>query len=165
MRRGPVQPASGVGGAIRVQNVIPHNIHFIWVGAATLPDWARANIAQFRELNPDYDIRLHGEEVLLPQYQRLYSCDLLPAQRSDLLRLSALRRYGGWYWDVDFLPFRPLADIERAFDLDGSRMWISRQAGNMNPRWTHGNSPLAAAPDWPGWELIDRILVGRQPPV
>jgi hypothetical protein len=27
--------------------------------------------------------------------------------------------HGGWYFDTDFWPFRPLDDIERAFMLDG----------------------------------------------
>ena len=58
-----------------------------------MPDWAERNIAEFRRLNKRHKIMLHGSDVLLEQYRVMY--DALPetalAQRSDLLRLSALQ--------------------------------------------------------------------------
>jgi len=45
---------------------IPKIIHFFWTGPA-MPEWAERNIQEFRRLNPDHEIRIHGEEVILPE--------------------------------------------------------------------------------------------------
>jgi len=145
--------------------VIPKLIHFVWVGEAPMPDWAARNIESFRALNPGHQVLVHGGEALTEPYRRLYAPATAPSMQSDLLRLSALRTHGGWYWDVDFVPFRPLADLELAYGLDGRTMFISRQQGNRNPAWTHAAAPLACGPEWPGWPLLDGILAGRRPPL
>lgn len=121
-----------------------------------MPEWAAANIDQFRRLNPDYDIRVHGKEVLLSCFETLYAGMTLPAMKSDLLRLSALKRYGGWYFDVDFWPFRSLDDAVNAFGIDGRRLFISGQRNNKNPRYAIAATPLAIAADNGG--VMDMII-------
>ncbi|GAH53767.1 unnamed protein product, partial [marine sediment metagenome] len=76
--------------------MIPKRIHFVWIGPAEMPDWGRRNIEEFQRLNPEHEITLHGEEILLPQYREVYNRRTIPANKSDLLRYSALERFGGW---------------------------------------------------------------------
>ena len=144
--------------------MIPNILHFIWFGPAPMPSWARSNLDRFRALNPDYEVLFHGEEVLLDKYRAVYDRIDAPSSRSDLLRYSALQRHGGWYWDLDFVPFRPVADIVRAFQLDGSTMFASRQANQRNPKLDYAATPLAATSDWSGWEAVDRIVFARAEP-
>jgi hypothetical protein len=114
---------------------------------------------EFRRLNPHYEIRLHTDAER-PQDERLAELfdqtDLHLSTRSDLLRYDILYREGGWYFDVDYWPLRPLDDAERAFCLDGRRVFASRM---NNPRINNGM--LACGPGAPGLgRVIDLCLVG-----
>ena len=111
---------------------IPNVIHFVWLGPA-MPDWAQLNIERFRALNfGRYEVVTHGEEILLDRYRPGYEAvagQHVWARRSDLLRASALqdpRWGGGWYFDTDCCPFRPLADIEQNFDLSTGFFLVRR---------------------------------------
>ncbi len=99
--------------------MIPRLIHFVWVGRP-VPDWAKENMRIFAQINPDYQVKLHGEDVLLECFQHAYervgeNPGHRYARQADVLRVCALLRYGGWYFDCDFLPFRPLDDLYRAY--------------------------------------------------
>lgn len=124
--------------------MIPKIIHFVWIGC-DMPDWVERNINEFKRLNPAYRVMIHGEEVLLSPLRKIYDNCSYIASKSDLLRYSALRKFGGWYFDTDFWPFRPLDDIVNAYGLDGFRMLISRQAGNYNLQNIYANAPLAVS--------------------
>jgi len=96
-------------------HTIPRVVHFVWVGPE-MPDYARYNIARFQALNPAYLFLTHGEDMLLPGFRSAYeriagahAC----ARKSDLIRVTALVRFGGWYFDCDFLPLRPIDEIYR----------------------------------------------------
>jgi hypothetical protein len=120
--------------------MIPKLIHFVWIGSP-LPDWAARNIEEFRRLNPDHQVRLHGEEAAPKRFAAQYAAAEHPSTRSDLIRYELLAAQGGWYFDVDYWPVRPVADIERAYLLDGGRLFA---AWMNNPRIN--NSVLACAP-------------------
>lgn len=92
----------------------PKILHFVWIGPHSLPEWADYNIRRFAKLNPDYRIMLHGTEILTDDFRLAY--DRVEgehewARRSDVLRICALLKYGGWYFDCDFLPIRPVHKI------------------------------------------------------
>jgi len=129
-----------------------------------MPAWAEANLERFRELNPEFEVAVHGEGALLPKYEPIYRQLECASSRSDLLRYSVLQQHGGWYFDLDFYPMRPLADAVRAYELSGDTMFVSRQAGQKNPALVYANAPLAAETDWAGWELIDEIILSGKPP-
>lgn len=88
---------------------IPKSIHFVWLGGAPLPDYARANIAKCRELHPDFRIEVWSEDRLdfdarfpkaayeLRQWSRA----------SNYFRMQVLERHGGIYLDVDMETVRP----------------------------------------------------------
>lgn len=93
--------------------MIPKHLHFVWIGGK-VPWWADRNMQRFRELNPDFEFTLHNDSVLLNCFRHAYfrvKGEHLYSRRSDLLRLSALMRFGGWYFDCDFLPIRPLSEL------------------------------------------------------
>jgi hypothetical protein len=136
------------------EQVIEKNIHFVWIGG-DMPEWAKCNINEFRRLNPDYHVMIHGEEALLPSLVPVYQKLTDIRQKSDLLRLSVLKTFGGWYFDTDFWPLRSCDDAERSFGVDGSRLFLSKQQGNRNPRLDIANAPMAAAKDSP---VIDELV-------
>jgi len=141
---------------------LPKIISFVWCGSV-MPDWARRNIDEFRRLNPDHDIRIHGEEVLLPELQSAFDQAQGWSSKSDPLRYSALKRFGGWYFDVDFWPLRPLDDAVRAWEIDGQRMFISKQQGHSaGDRLPFNAAACAAATDSPGLDLLISMCVARK---
>jgi len=137
--------------------MIPRVIHFVWFGRE-MPGWAAANIDEFRRLNPTYEIIVHGEDALAEQYREMYDSLEHPAEKSDLLRYSILQQHGGWYFDVDIFPMRPLDDVVRAWALDGERMYLGQQFREGSISWLNG-AVLAVTRDWPGWEALNRMLM------
>ncbi len=131
--------------------MIPKIIHFVWIGSP-LPDWAARNMQEFARLNPDHEIRLHTDDVAPPRFAEAYGSAEHPSTRSDLIRYDRLACEGGWYFDVDYWPIRPLADAERAFDLDGRRLFAARM---NNPRINNGVLACGA-----GCEAIEQIAQG-----
>jgi hypothetical protein len=135
--------------------MIPKIIHFVWIGSE-LPTWAVGNIHQFTRLNPNYEIRIHGEEVLLPELADAYELAMDLSSKADLLRYSALSLYGGWYFDVDFWPLRPLDDAVRAWELTGDKLFLSRQQGHLCDKLPFANGMLACKTESHGLaDIID----------
>lgn len=92
---------------------IPKLIHFVWLGPP-IPKWAMDNVDRFAKLNPDFIVRVHDEGRLLPALRPIYNAiqgEHLWSRRSDIVRVCALLRYGGWYSDIDMLFIRPLSDV------------------------------------------------------
>jgi len=141
--------------------MIPKTIHFIWAGP-DCPEWARRNVKMFTDFNPAFAVQWHGEEVLLQCFRHAYNRidgEHAWARRADVLRVCTLLRYGGWYWDVDFLPIRPLADLHRVyreFCRDGrQRMFLTQCAHHHETGDTIiANGVIAAEPNDPMLALI-----------
>ena len=99
--------------------LIPRTLHFVWIGSPT-PSDVSARIERWAALNPDYEIRLWGDEDVrssdLSNVERAYACESW-AQTADLLRYSIVSKYGGIYLDSDMEPLRPLSTIEIRCDL------------------------------------------------
>ncbi len=138
--------------------MIPKIIHFCWHDPANLPEYARYNLQRFRELNPDYDVMLHGPDCLLPKYAKAAANAPEPDRTSDLWRYSILQTYGGWWFDLDYLPFRPVADIVRAYGLDGSKFFVTEQYHQKNPTLTTAAGVIGACVDSPVWSKIDAAI-------
>jgi hypothetical protein len=97
---------------------IPHMIHFVWVGPA-MPDYAKQIVAMWRKMNPTFVVMVHGEDALLPELRPGYDAitgEHEWSRKSDLLRLSVLDKFGGWYFDCDFVPLRPLGELYELYD-------------------------------------------------
>lgn len=132
--------------------MIPKLIHFVWLDSP-LPEWAERNIAEFRRLNPEHEIRVHGADAICDEFRRHATPGEHPSTRSDLIRYGILERDGGWYFDVDYWPVRPVADIERAYGLDGSQLFA---AWMNNPRINNG--VLGCGPGLPLWRTMAKWI-------
>lgn len=141
---------------------IPKILHFVWIGGE-MPAWGKANIAEFKRLNPDFQIMIHGEEILNPifrrHWDRINHPDHALAIRADLLRLSALMRDGGWFFDVDFWPLVSIKEMCKSFDDSYGKMIIFTD--KEKDIWANGI--LACKSDDTGLSiLIDEILIQKK---
>lgn len=99
--------------------MIPRLIHFIWLGSP-LPVWAKENIDSFKKHNPTWTFILWTDDKeLLPEYREQWNrCKPNSSQQGDLLRLSILQKYSGWYSDVDCRCFAPLDSLYETLPND-----------------------------------------------
>ena len=90
--------------------MIPRIIHQVWVGPNPLPQEFVRYRESWRRHHPDWEMRLWTEENLPTDlvrkevYERLRN----PAERSDIIRLEVLYRFGGVYVDTDVECLRPI---------------------------------------------------------
>jgi len=145
--------------------MIPHILNFVWIGSE-VPPWVAHNLDHWRQLNPNFEFRLRGEGCLDDRYQKAYHfaksgisssrkdhpdlCTL-----SDLIRLSALRKEGGWYIDCDFVPLRPWEDLYRDYQLLPGCF--------LTQQWMEGpkrinNGIIGITKDSPAWAWIDQYV-------
>ena len=92
---------------------IPRTIHQIWVGPDPVPDEFQPYIKSWKKHHPGWDHILWTEKNLLDDPVRTEVLDRLrsPVERSDMLRLELLYRFGGVYVDTDLECLRPLDDV------------------------------------------------------
>lgn len=92
---------------------VPKILHFVWVGDQSL----RPNgcIDSWRRLNPDYDVRVWGNEELVGRswingrhMREMAGHELCGV--ADLMRYEILYEHGGIALDADSACIRPLAD-------------------------------------------------------
>jgi inositol phosphorylceramide mannosyltransferase catalytic subunit len=163
--------------------LIPRVFHQVWVGPHPLPDKFAGYRQTWLDHNPGWELRLWTEDNLpkglrRPEvYQRIRS----PAERSDMLRLELLYRYGGVYVDTDFECFRSLepliedvdffvADIERGrvnnaiIGAVAGHPILDRALNEIRPREFFGYDKEAAGPlfldrllkDYPGVKVFEK---------
>ena len=135
-------------------------INFIWIGSQ-LPDWADANIKEFVRLNPDYEVNVYGDKVLLPEYKELYGKIKYNESKADLLRYSVLQQFGGWYFDVDFWPLRPIQDIIDEYNITDETFFLTKQQWN-NPKLPYANAVLYS--DKYNWDNINKEILKIKDP-
>lgn len=89
---------------------IPSKIFFYWDGPNMSSTYER-NIEHVRILNSDWDVKVVDDNFCLPileknfpEYVSLYKKIVIPAAKSDIMRLALLYEYGGWYIDCDMRP-------------------------------------------------------------
>lgn len=105
---------------------IPALAHFLWLGGP-VPKMVRDNIDRFRQLHPDWDVRLWlGVPPGMPDdlMQALYSTHEL-CMRADIIRLWLLHENGGVYLDGDIFALRSFDELRghesfAAFRLHGT---------------------------------------------
>jgi mannosyltransferase OCH1-like enzyme len=131
---------------------IPRLIHQIWLGPNPPAEHEAAYRASWQRLHPDWQVRLWREGDLPLDCRRpeVYERLRHPAERSDILRLELLWRYGGVYVDTDFEARQPLDPL-----LEGVELFV----GDMKPGRTN-NAIIGAVRGHP---LVDRALSGLRP--
>lgn len=104
---------------------IPDIIHFVWIKDFNqAPSYAATNILSFKDLNPEFKIMLWDESKVLRLMTKrekwhYHCCDML-IKKADFARMIVLREYGGYYFDCDIEPSKPLRELKtgRAFSSD-----------------------------------------------
>lgn len=92
---------------------IPKIIHYVWVGRKPLPEPTRLLIEGWRRLNPDFAIRVWGNDDLdmsVPFVRNAFRMGYW-SRVSDYVRNDAMRCYGGIYLDTDVEAVRPFAPL------------------------------------------------------
>ena len=137
--------------------MLPMQIHFVWLGP--MPRWVVLNLIRFRELNPYHWIRVQrSDRELLPRYRERYDQATTVSMQADLLRISLLEKYGGWYFDLDTYALRPVIEIEEAYDI-GDRVFLPTYAGYIEV----SNPILGAAKDCAAWPTIHQMVEDSAP--
>ena len=95
--------------------MIPHTIHYCWIGGAPLPPLAEECIASWKKHMPSWQIMRWDESNFDIAAAPLYVRQAYEARKfafvSDYVRLWALERNGGLYMDVDFMVYRPFDEL------------------------------------------------------
>lgn len=85
-----------------------------------MPAFFRSNHEKWRELNPDWEVKLWSDSDMLalvrqsyPQWLPLFSGwrSLKPVQMADLFRVMLLETFGGVYVDMDVEPLKPMDEL------------------------------------------------------
>jgi len=149
--------------------MIPKVLHFVWIGEPMQP-WLRANLSRWQKINPEWEIRIWGQNALSRRYESLYDRIQVSQRassgpdapdlctRSDILRLSVLRRYGGFYFDCDFVPLRPMSYLLSKYGrMEGA--FFSKQWEEGPKRIANGVMGMMPKTDGsPLWDAVDRIV-------
>lgn len=107
--------------------MIPKIIHYCWFGRGPMPELALKCIESWHKYMPDYEYKLWNEDNFdvnsTPYTKEAYEARKF-AFVSDVVRLKALKDYGGIYFDVDFevyKPFDSLLDYKAFAGFEGSK--------------------------------------------
>ena len=94
--------------------MIPKIIHYCWFGKGPMPDLAVKCIESWHKYMPDWEYILWNEDNFdissYPYTQEAYDAKKY-AFVSDVARLEALKKFGGVYFDVDFVVYKPFDDL------------------------------------------------------
>lgn len=95
---------------------IPRLLHLVWVGKASQPDYLQQHITKWKELMPDWTVRvwtnedLTTDEIEQDVLSRIHEADK-GTQKADILKYYIVWKYGGIYVDADVTPVRSLEPI------------------------------------------------------
>lgn len=101
--------------------MIPRILHQAWVGEKPIPDREKSWCEEMKKMNPTWDVRLYGNELLEryqndPYVRALQDLKKPAAFIVDRLRMLLLRDFGGVWLDPDCQPVRPLDTISEVWD-------------------------------------------------
>lgn len=108
--------------------MIPHIIHYCWLGGSPLPELAQQCLASWKEHMPEWEIKRWDETNFDVASAPTYVKQAYEARKfafvSDYVRLWALEQYGGVYMDTDVKvqkSFEPLLSDTAFIGLEESK--------------------------------------------
>ena len=99
---------------------VPHIIHQIWLGPYPLPSFFHEYQNALIKLHPDWKYCLWTDadiESECPSLWPYIEASTNYGQKSDLVRLEILSRYGGVYLDVDVLAIKSFDSVADRYDF------------------------------------------------
>lgn len=116
---------------------IPKIIHYVWLGASSMPAEIEACIRSWRTAMPDYEVR-RWDEASLGEIDSDFVREAIAERKwafaSDVIRLHALYNYGGIYLDTDVeavKSFDPLLGLNGFVGRESSMHIIGRDTVNF----------------------------------
>lgn len=103
----------------RSEPSIPRIIHQIWLGSPT-PRKLRGYSKTWRKYHPEWEIRVWTDRDVDNfdfACRDVYESATCWGQKSDLLRMEILNRFGGVYVDFDYVCYKPLDLLVDRFDF------------------------------------------------
>ena len=109
------------------------SIHFVWLG----DDGEKSrfhqlgfgeNVRRWTDMNPGFEVILWDEMKVLEVFgdggltnHNLYEAGCMEdmGRKSDVLRYEILYRFGGFYFDVDYIPTKPLIHLVELCEREG----------------------------------------------
>ena len=121
-------------------------LHMIWLGDG-LDEQKILDAKQHCE-----DVRLYTDDSeLMPQWREAYdTCTSTIQSKSDLLRLSVLRKYGGLYIDFDVSIFAAPEIITEG--------WNSLSVCSIGEAFVLNGDVIYCPLDYPHWALVDSYI-------
>ena len=121
-------------------------LHMIWLGDG-LDDQKIVDARLHCE-----DVRIYADDSeLMPQWREAYNTYTATVQsKSDLLRLSVLRKYGGLYIDFDVSIFATPEVITQG--------WDNLSVCSLGESFILGGDVIYCPLDWPHWSLVDSLI-------
>ena len=121
-------------------------LHMIWLGKG-LDEQKILDAQQHCE-----DVRLYTDDSeLMPQWREAYEkCTATVQSRSDLLRLSVLRKYGGLYIDFDVSIFAAPKIITQG--------WDNLSVCSIGEAFLMNGDVIYCPLDYPHWGLVDSLI-------
>lgn len=112
--------------------MIPHIIHYCWIGGKPLPDLEQRCLTSWHEHMPDWEYQWWNEDTFDLSSAPLYVRQAYEARKyafvSDYVRLWALEKFGGLYMDVDFLVYRSFDEL-----MDKYAAFAGYEGSKRNP--------------------------------
>jgi hypothetical protein len=145
--------------------MIPRIVHQAWVGPAPIPEREKQWCAEMKTMNPTWDVRFYGNELLAEYAHDPYVRALQDQQKplafvTDRLRMLLLREHGGIWLDPDCQPIRPLDELKARWDSPATFIAAFRSPHRPQVALHRGvslidNTFLASAPNS---RMCQRIL-------
>ena len=106
--------------------MIPKTIHFVWVGDQPKSALVLQCIASWKKYLPDYRIIEGGNEAFF-QIDNVYAWQAFEQKKwafvSDYIRLYALKKYGGFYFDADLEITADMAEFRELEFVTGYELY------------------------------------------
>ena len=123
-------------------------IHLVWLGEGL----DISAVERVKQLNPDCEVMLHRDDRYLPDsWRTAYEKYAYVVQmKSDLLRIAALRKYGGFYMDFDVRLLAPVSWFTRG--------WNTLTIPTYCKSHFMPGDVLFCPKDWPYWDRVDDYI-------
>ena len=141
--------------------MIPRILHQVWVGPDQMPRDFLDYRESWRRHHPDWEMRLWTDESLPGDFVRPEAYERLrnPAERSDIIRLEVLFRFGGVYVDTDVECLRPIDPLLEGVDFFAG--YVGRkEVGSKTIENAVNNAVIAAEAGHP---VLERALRELRP--
>lgn len=125
--------------------MIPKIIHLICLAPYT-DEEASDNVVRLSTTNPDYKVMVHTEPPKNFIFEGMPVSG--PSGLCNLTRMDCLRRWGGWYFDLDVQVRCDLSKMEKALSL-GNNLAVSKMGGEKVCTF------VSCCPEnWHGWDIV-----------